>query len=336
MQILGMAGMRSLARSILYFPIEGLPVSTTHARGIQQFDYPVTYCNFGRVHMKELYNLDVDNAAHGFDHGPFAPEPEDLVRQVRKVINFNDKFIVGMVGVNKRTNRYPVLLKAMEILLERGYDDIFMYLHTTPYDVFKGEMAGWALGDLKEIYNTRDKHGKSHIIFPPEYNDGGRHVYRGIKYKVDMKEALEIKLPDDLSAESVKASTFAALGYIARLNVLDMYIDVASAHGWNLPLGEALKCGIPGATVNDGFARTEIYCDTNAAYPMETSGVPDYWHTGGELPLVSAETVADTIMKFYHDSDLRRKYADRGKQFVDSLLWKPTTDMFVEAARSLV
>lgn len=339
LQQLNMAGMREFARSIFYFPIEGLPIQPAYAKVASSCDFPVTYCKFGAKALKDEYNLVVQYAYHGADHGPFEQYDAETRRELRKKVGWHGKFIVCQVGVNKRTNRYPVLLKAMGVLLEQGYDDIYMYLHTSPIEVHPGSnMAGWALGwmiDHTDIM-ARDKFGKSHVLFAPEYLEGG-HIYRGVKYRLPVDEILALDVDEEFdgSPESRRAQVFGKTGFVARMNMLDMYIDVASAHGWNLPLSEAMRCGIPGATVDDGFARTEVYVETGAAYPMQPSPVSDYWHTGVELPLVGVEEVVETIKKFYHDTELRETYAKKGKEYADSLKWKPTIDLFVEAAKGL-
>lgn len=328
--------MREFGRSICYFPIEGLPIQPAYAKVASSFDFPVTYCEFGAQAFKDDYNMNVYHAYHGLDHGPFEEYDTEVKVALRKKVGWHGRFIVTQVGVNKRTNRYPVLIEAMGILLEQGYDDIYMYLHTSPVDVNKGgDMAGWSLGWHVDAYKARDKYGKSHILFAPEYLEGG-HIYRGVKYKLPVEELLELDDEEfDGSPESRRARTFAKMGYITRLNVANLYIDVASAHGWNLPAGEAMLCGLPVAMADDGFARSETYIGHRAAYPMAVSPVPDYWHTGAKLPLVSVEEIVETIKAFYHDSVLCEDWARKGKEWASTLKWKPTTDLFVEAAKGL-
>jgi len=329
-----MTGLRGLARSMCYFPVEGLPFQPAYASAVAAFDYPVTYCKFGADFINQKYNMHIDYVGHGADHGPFEQYDPGVREALRERIAWNDRFIIGMAGINKRGNRYPVLVQAMGILLAQGYDDIFMYLHTSPVDA--SGLQGWGLNWMIDEYQARDKYGKSHILFAPEYLEGG-HIYRGVDYKLPVDKLLDMDVLEafDGSPESRRAGIFSRMGYITRMNMLDMYIDVASVHGWNLPLSEAMKCGVAGATVDDGFARSEVYIQTEAAYPMQPSPVPDYWHTGAELKLVDVDVVVDTIKKFYHDSELRWHWAQRGKFYADTLKWQPMTDMFLEAAKKL-
>lgn len=332
-----MTGIKGVARSICYFPVEGLPFQPGYASAIAQFDYPVTYCAFGMKAFKKEYNMKVDYAWHGMDHAPFEEYGFGVRKEMRARAGFTDDvFLVSATGVNKRTNRYPVLIEAMARLLELGHDDIYMYLHTSPMDKNGGLMAGWDLSWMIDSYGARDKFGKTHILFPPEQL-GGEDLYRGISYKgkKTIDELLKTPKSGEGRSEADHVEFFGSLPFIARMNLPDMFIDAGSCHGFNLCLGEFMCCGVPCATVDDGFARSEIYVETGAAYGMKPSPTPDYWHTGAKLMLVDVDTVVDTILALKADDVMRDTIAKKGKEFAESLKWSVLTDALVEAVSKL-
>jgi hypothetical protein len=85
------------------------------------------------------------------------------------------------------------------------------------------------------------------------------------------------------------------------------------------------------ATVNDGFARSEIFGD--CAHMMEPNGW-DHWHTGAQLPLVSPKCIADTIEMMQQDDLYRLEVSDKCQIKFDGMNWQQTADLFADKIRS--
>jgi len=307
-------GQLGIKPQVSYFPVEGLPLSPHHQHQARMVFDPVTYTRWGKQVFQDL-GISVDSAYHGADHADFRRLPEDERQRLREAVGWEDKFVCGLVGVNKRTNRQPAMIEAARILKDRGHNDIIIYLHCqNKGDVF---MAGWELDWMLDHYGVRDM-----VVLKPNQQE---HMYLGRPVDSDNPKLDKPENKDQAMAN------LARLDFISLLNLFDLYVDPASAHGWNLPASECARCGVPIVTVNDGFARSEIFGD--CAYMMEPTGW-DHWHTGAHLPLVSPKRIADTIEMFKGDPNMCKSIGQFCKDRFDKLTWQTTADLFAEKFRN--
>lgn len=304
---------------VTYFPIEGAPLNP-HIIEQAAISYrPVTYTRWGRdlvnaeLEARPDTEPDVDWTWHGADHAPFFAYDQSVRKRLRQMVGWDDRFVVGMVGMNKRTNRQPVYIETASILKASGRDDVLFYLHCQA----SGEMMmqGWELPWLIGSFGVKDQ-----IQLKPNQAE---HKYIGRPRKREgMLSILDRPLPE---TEEEAQKNLAEMDFIALLNMFDLYLDLASGHGFNLPAAEAARCGVPLITVNDNFARTEIYGDV--AVMLEPSS-SDFWHTGAVLPLVSPQRAADAIMELWDDSEKRAAVRAACKEKFDSVTWQPVADLF--------
>jgi glycosyltransferase involved in cell wall biosynthesis len=301
---------------VTYFPLEGIPLNPHIIEQANQVHGPVTYTQWGADIMREE-GVDVDWAYHGLDHADFRPYNDASKDRLHQVAGWGDKFVVGVVGVNKRSNRQPAVLETAKILKDEGYDDIVFYLHCQE----KGDMfmAGWELGWMIQKFDLQDT-----VFLRPEQLS---NRYLGLPHKADTAEILNMPTPADPNMAEAHRARF---GFIDMLNTFDLYLDPASVHGFNLPAAEAARCGVPIAMVDDGFARREIY--GSVARMMEPTS-SDWWHTGAIMPLVSPRRMADTRVEMYKDAGLRRMVADDCRRRFDGFKWQPTADLFAKKIR---
>jgi glycosyltransferase involved in cell wall biosynthesis len=311
-----LTGTISFMPAVTYFPIENAPLNPHIRTQAEMVASPVTYTKWGANELAN-FGVDVDWVWHGVDHGDFRKYDEDVCKKLKKLVGWEDKFVVGLVGMNKRSNRQPVMLEMAQILKDRGIEDFVVYMHCQT----NGEimMGGWELDWMLDVFGVRDV-----VQLKPNQNE---HKYIARPRSGLLEESLELPMPKN--QEEAQAN-LAALDFVSLLNCFDMYLDPASAHGFNLPACESARCGVPVATVDDGFARSEVYGDV--AYMMKPTS-SDYWHTGAMLPLVSPKTMADTVELFMNDSQLREDYAMRGKEKFDSVKWQPAADLFAQKMR---
>lgn len=308
-----MTGLQNAIPAVTYFPLEGAPFNPHIVEQANMVKGPVTYTKWGADILKGM-EVEVDWVWHGADHAPFEQYSDDVRSKLRELVGWRDRFVVGTVGVNKRTNRQPVMIETMRILKDRGFDDVQLYMHCqTVGDMV---MGGWDLGWLIEAYGVEDS-----VQLKPNQAE---HQYIGRPRVGTLEEMLNRPNPQSKEDEM---DNLAALDFVSLLNVPDLYIDPASAHGFNLPAAEAARCGVPIAVVDDKFARSEIF--GSCAYMMNPSAT-DYWHTGAVLPLVSPTVLADTVDKFYSDSELCLSVGAQSKGFFDAIKWDPVADLFTE------
>lgn len=308
---------------VAYFPVEGNGrINAAIPDLLNMVQYPVTYCQAGAEIIARYTDRTIDWAWHGIDHAEFAPLSQKERARLREMVDWKDKLVVFACGTNKRVKNHPVLIDAMRILLERGHDNIYMYLHTkmaesTPI------LAGWNLRNI--IGMDGDVSGlplSEHIYKPFDYDK-----LRGAQYDGDDLQTWRWSRPPEAKQ---RGALFNALGLVQRYGMADLAIDVSSAEGFGLPILELAACGVPAVSVNDGMARTEIH--SRYCHMLE----PEYWdtwHTGTKLAMVGPEQVADKIVELAEDESLRFKYADKQAKIMDELSWQPTVDKFIGLIR---
>jgi len=229
------------------------------------------------------------------------------------------------VGSNKRVKQQPYLIEAMRLLLEWGHDDIYMYLHTKRHD--SHIMNGWDLGWICDRTSATSKLPVSqHILFPPEHDK-----WRGVPYRYaegDI-EAWRLTTPP---TPQMRGATFGSLDMITRYGISDLYIDVSSAEGWNLPPLEAVACGVPTISVDDGHVRSEVH--SKYCWDMLKPKHWDVWHTSAILQLVDPVDAARAIINAKEAYESAKFQAlDASKRVLQDLPWESTAQFFVDLIR---
>jgi glycosyltransferase involved in cell wall biosynthesis len=300
---------------VSYFPIEGIPLNPHVIQQAKMVTCPVTYTKWGADLLRGRGVEHIDWAWHGFDHADFKPLESNFRQHLRKLVGWDDKFVCGMVAMNKRGNRQPTVLEAARIMLDRGYNNFVIYLHCQEKDETV-VLGGW---ELK--WMIRDFGLENHVILKPDQK-ANKYVAR--PYRANLGELAYPKTKEDA------LTNLGSIGFLDLLGMFDLYLDPGSVHGFNLPAGECARCGVPIAMVDDTFARREIYGDV--AHMMEVE-FWDYWHTGARLALVGPEQIADTIMRFMDDERYTKKVGERCRAKFDGTKWQPTADLFAQKIR---
>lgn len=308
---------------VTYFPIEGAPVMKQALSVVEASKYPVTYCRSGAEEIERaMPGVSIDHLYHGIDHAPFAPlDPEKRTR-LRKLIGWDDKFVIGAIGTNKRVKQHPYLIDAMRKILQDGFDEVYLYLHTKEFDdnIMQGWDLKWIIDSLADEY---DISLDEHILFPPVQNK-----WRGTPFKYD--EDLDIWRMTTPPGKEMRGAVFAALDFITRIGLFDLYVDVSSAEGFGLPPLEACACGVPTISVDDGMVRSEVhacYCDLLTPKHWTT------WHTGARLALIDPEDLAENVEYLLHHPEELDAMSSRAVRVWDDLKWEPTAQKFVDLIR---
>lgn len=296
---------------VAWYPIEGQPLHPNFADVAANLQFGMTYCesaadavekaSAGRKVVVKQATADHPAVVEdvppirpvvqrlGWDHAPFRVFPREVRDHLRAATGIGDAFLVMNVGVNKRGNRQPTIIKASKLAQDEGRNIVY-YLHTAA----RGGIGvqGWDLPSLIKHYGTE------HVIL----RDDGREQYLGVAYDDNTSDAeyLAIPISDD---PKVREDLFHALDLIAKLNIADLYIDPSSVQGWNLPTCEAAACGLPVITVDDGLARSEVFRELAADW-FKPDGVDD-WHSGSELMLVSAAQIHKKVCRMEEKSRKR-------------------------------
>lgn len=281
---------------VLYTPIEGDPITRDTIEGLQLADKVVAYSNYARDVIKEQAGVDSTVAFHGGDHEAWLKYSSPLRKKIRQYVNFDDKFVVGYMGVNKRTKGVVEALQVAKILKERGRTDIMFYIHTNPD---KQTMLGYDLRSLSEYYGVDDMIQWRIVFDDMSYWIGHPAIN-------DTMERMMVEERDIPKTDQQRGLLFASFDLRTIFNTFDLFLDLSQVEGWGLPLHEAMMCGVPSLTIDDQAVRSEIWQNG----PAMISPIPKRcWHslhTGAKLATIDPVNVADMV-EFYADCDGARQ-----------------------------
>ena len=315
---------------VAYFPLEGYPIPETTRHLLMKIQSDkgkaFTYSQSGVNAIREQFGEDfgVGWAHHGSDHANFRPFSKRDRESIRSLVGLDGKFIVMSMGVNKRVKQYDTLIYAAAYLRSIGEDkDILFYVHTEPNNPI---LQGYPLRWMAEKYGVEDM-----FLWKPDSFQMRGGSYEGAEYESDTLElAGKIHKPSDAKQ---RGFLFGHYDIIARFNCADMFLDVSSVEGWNLPLTEAMKCGVPSVTIDDGLVRSEIFGD--GALMLK----PDFqatWHTGSILHLVSPEKVANVILDIKNDPEKREAMSKSAFACASQYKWEDCTNKIVGAINDII
>lgn len=296
---------------IAYFPIEGFPVPASFIDMAKLIARPVTYLEWGSEMIYNSSGFRIDHVPHGLDHAKFERFDEARRQKLKDDIGWGDKFVIGSFGRNKRTKQQPRLIETIRMLKEEGIKDVVLYLHCQPFE--GNMMQGWALQDIVKYNEVED-----YVCFPP--NNGFTQVW-GIDYEkpTEIPEHIINDLANDPDRErKERAIILSSYSMIERYNMCDLFVTVSQAEGFNLPLGEAMACGVPVISVDDAGSQKEVAC--GAAHfikPIEW----DTWHIGTLLPIVSKKTLMNDIALLMSDPNRRRAMSDASLEKASQYTW---------------
>ena len=311
---------------VLYTPIEGLPIPASTAKlfsTILERSGVIVLYSPGMVKLVEKQYPDLSGhlnfAYHGLDHADFSPISKTLKDSYRSQVGWSDYFVVGNVGVNKRTKGQDYIIYTARCLRDMGKDKgIKFYIHTNPY---QSTLGGYPLIDMASNYGVSDM-----FVWRPGNDEPGGNI-RGLstvtdKEQYDKAVGYEPKL--------------ASMGYTDRLRMLDCFIDLSQVEGWGLPPHEAMRCGIPIISVKDKSIREEVY-DGGVIY---LDALPfrlwSTWHTGVKLVLVDPVDAAEAIIELKNSDDIIKKFwSDAAIKNASKYDWKPTQDKFIQIVKEV-
>jgi glycosyltransferase involved in cell wall biosynthesis len=269
---------------------------------------------------------------HGLDHADFrqyTPEERSLIR---KFIHIDDRFIVGTVGVNKRTKGLAETLDVAVELKKMGRMDILFYLHTV-YD--EPVMQGQFLFQLAQHKGVDDM-----VVFKPrKMGKEQASIHQGGTLNVLKK--LTWPPPADFFKEAtfvngVDVSLLSDYDFNSRLNMLDLYFDPSSVEGWSLPVGEAMRCGVPVLGVRDEHVRDEIYGEYRTTLESLPRRIWDHWHTGAKLVRFDPLEAAKKIIWCKDNLDELRERAKIAKAYADTFKWEDSARSMLEIVEEVV
>ena len=100
---------------------------------------PIAMSKFGQREIERITGKKPVYIPHGIDCELFVPD-ENMRKEVRKSVGFNDKFVIGTVATNCNRKNWNASMIAVSKLYKK-HKDIVWYMHTKPFDSMGGDLA---------------------------------------------------------------------------------------------------------------------------------------------------------------------------------------------------
>lgn len=212
---------------VAYIPIEGFPIPGIHKDCIDflvEHGDKVIFWNEG---ANKVAGTSFPVVNFGIDHAPWRRYELEDRKRLRLLTGLDDYFVVGSVGVNKRTKGYPALIYTAQKLKDLGYGNkIKFYCHTEPDNP---TMQGFHLRQLAATYGVSEM-----FLWKPDSNSTRGNMWKGIdRFGNTIEETRGLEVPKEAKD---RRDLFARYDFISRLNCLDLYFDTSQVEGWGLPL----------------------------------------------------------------------------------------------------
>lgn len=114
--------LKPTAKTIIYFPVDGSPFSQAWKSTFKHADAIITYSDWAIKTIKETAEVsqEIHKLYHGVDTNIFKPLKMEAIKQIRKSLNWTNKFVA--ININRFQPRKAVPLSARAFsLFAKGY-----------------------------------------------------------------------------------------------------------------------------------------------------------------------------------------------------------------------
>lgn len=277
-----------------YIPIEGEPIIEHNWRevlSLQEVNW-FTCSQYGVDITKQSLGRDIDYAYHGIDHDVF--NVNGRRDEVRRMLGWEDKFVINCVAANVKRKQWPRLLQAISILKQQyKQKDIVLYAHTVPFDNYW--LEGWNLPVLTQAFGVYDE-----VVFNPKLSE--HHA------AISEKDNSEIPSLVDM------------------YNASDLFVLPSQVEGFGLPIAEAMACGVPVIVTRYG-AGWEV------ASPAGFGVRPRDWevHKSGTMYAnIDPAELAKMILKLKRNPRERDRAVEKGLERVKDFTWNRFKELLLD------
>lgn len=214
---------------MMWYPIDGAPITTQIVDMIKRIDYPVCMSEFGTNLVREA-GVATKTIYHGVDTDIYKPQHPKVIEEWKHKIGIpRNAFVVGRIDRNQTRKKIPLTLEAF-VKLKKDYPDSVLVLWMDRRDP-----EGW---DLEFVIKRMGLQEGKDVIFPPAT------LMANFMYGTD---------PTDLTMV---------------MNTFDVHCWLTGGEGFGLTGAETMACGVVNVAT-DYTTPKEIFGNWTCGLPVK-------------------------------------------------------------------
>lgn len=323
------------SKIVIYFPLDGTPFVLKWMNALKIADVIITYTDWAVNVIKDaIPNIDkpIYKLYHGVDTNVFKPLPINTIAEIRKNLNWTNKFVIINVNRFQPRKGIPITLRAVSMFM-KGYSrcskcgniqpihikncdlnmcedrylekfpddkkDTYLYLHMMPQEMVMGD------GFTNSLVNYAINAGFTEKDYGNIFGINGRNIYEG--------EISETQLNRYYNAANINIST-------------------TIGEGFGLSLIESQAAGIRSIAPNNS-AIPEVLGDTGHIIPNITTWFPqrDNAYTRPIVDAFKVTLALEEEYKKWKESGLDKEIDINCIQHVNNkFLWKDKKELLTK------
>jgi len=279
--------------TIFYYPFDCGPREEWVTQCVAAIDFPVAYTEYAKEETRKFVGRfadKVDVIYHGTntkDFYPLTPAQKEEARNTIFPEPLRDKFIVTNVNRNQGRKDISRSLMIMKELVNRGVDDVFLYMHMQETD-FGGSVIQMATAmglDPNKHFTIPDpRQFGAHSGFPIEFLNG---IY----------------------------------------NASDAYLTTTHGEGWGLSITEAMATKLPVIGPRNTSLPEILGENSERGWLVNSGHTPSHWIIKDNdnermRPLMSVEEAADAILYVKNNPAEAQEKVELAYDWINEHTWK--------------
>jgi glycosyltransferase involved in cell wall biosynthesis len=270
---------------------------------MKQFDGIVGMTKFGQTILKDN-GINAGCVYHGIDSGVFKPFPQEAKNNIKKQMGFEGKFVIGAVFKNMQRKNPEKYLQILRIIKKK------LEAQGKDKDVVLFMHTNPNVGNQ----------GEFNIIL--QANDYGLKVGEDIKFG-------QFGIPHNQMP--------------VIYNAMDCFLTLGGMEGFNLPLIEAMACGIP-VIASNCTTHPELLGDTGllvngATFKGLEGDVPATYgsYSGVECFIPDPYDASKKVLRLFTDPSLRERLSfETSTRAIRTFDWKVVVDAWEQEIKKYI
>jgi len=283
---------------LMYYPIDGDPISSFIGDVIKQADVPIAMANYSWQSTKNQLGFEPEYIPHFYKPEDFYNMGEEMKPEIRKELAIPENgFVIGCIArLNPRKHHQRLLYafrKFLDNRTEEERENIFMYLHLDPYD-------------------------------PLVFQDPN-HNYQFIEWIDTLGLNKNI-----LMTPGNTYSSGLPLSYVNKLyNTFDFHVISTGGEGFGVPFIEAAATGIP--TIATDYTTTKEHLYLRTPYTDKMIKEDEEGRRGIAVPFsrlymelaqvkkawIDIDKLTEAFETYYNDRELLKKHGENAQSYVE-------------------